>query len=176
MQSLAFEDAPEFRLLRRLLSRIAPLHLIDPTVPDFTPEGCRSVHDVIRFVHEKAVEELMDLPRFVKRFKGVHIFTLVSEIPLGLKILDLGGGIDPEATGNQAHPEQIRSAPMRALWEGLSGPGVWSTEPVPVDFKGLMSSLTRTWAERPGPPRFRGSIWRWSTKPILTSPAAGLSL
>jgi pyruvate,water dikinase len=150
VQSIAFEDAPEFRLLRRLLSRIAPLHLIDPTAPDFTPQGCRSIHDVIRFIHEKAVEELMDLPGLVKRFKGVHIFTLVSDVPLGLKILDLGGGIDPEATGNRLYPEQIQSAPMKALWEGLSGPGVWSTDPVPVDFKGMMSSLSKTWVETPG--------------------------
>jgi pyruvate,water dikinase len=150
VQSLAFEDAPEFRLLRRLLSRIAPLHLIDPTAPDFTPQGCHSVHDVIRFIHEKAVEELMDLPGLVKRFKGVHIFTLVSDVPLGLKILDLGGGIDPDATGSRLYPEQIRSAPMKALWEGLSGPGVWSTDPISVDFQGMMSSLTKTWAETPG--------------------------
>ncbi len=27
VQSMAFEDAPEFRLLRRILARIAPLHL-----------------------------------------------------------------------------------------------------------------------------------------------------
>jgi pyruvate,water dikinase len=150
VQSLAFEDAPEFRLLRRLLSRIAPLHLIDPTAPDFNPQGCRSVHDVIRFIHEKAVEELMDLPRLVKRFKGVHIFTLVSDVPLGLKILDLGGGIDPDVAGSRLHPEQIRSAPMKALWQGLSGPGVWSTEPIAVDFKGMMSSLSKTWVETPG--------------------------
>ena len=107
-----------------MLTRIAPLHLIDPQAPDFTPEGCTSVHDVIRFIHEKAVEELMDLPRFVKRFKGVQIFTLVSDVPLGLKILDLGGGIDPEAKGNQLLPEQIRSLPMQALWEGIASPGV----------------------------------------------------
>jgi pyruvate,water dikinase len=150
VQSMAFEDAPEFRLLRRILARIAPLHLIDPQDPNFTPEGCRSVHDVIRFIHEKAVEELMDLPRFVKRFKGVRIFTLVSDIPLGLKVLDLGGGIAPEAVGTRLLPEHIRSLPMRALWAGLSGPGVWSTEPVPVDFQGMMSSLTKTWAETPG--------------------------
>jgi pyruvate, water dikinase len=150
VQALAFEDAPEFRLLRRLLSRIAPLHLIDPQAQDFTPEGCRSVHDVIRFIHEKAVEELMDLPRFVKRFKGVKIFTLVSDIPLGLKVLDLGGGLDPEVQGVNLYPEQILSLPLRALWAGVSGPGVWSTEPVPVDFKGMMSSLTKTWAETPG--------------------------
>jgi pyruvate,water dikinase len=149
-QSMAFEDAPEFRLLRRILARIAPLHLIDPQDPNFTPEGCQSVHDVIRFIHEKAVEELMDLPRFVKRFKGVRIFTLVSDIPLGLKVLDLGGGIAPEAQGTRLLPQDIRSGPMKALWAGLSGPGVWSTEPVPVDFQGMMSSLTKTWAETPG--------------------------
>ncbi|MDO9531121.1 MAG: PEP/pyruvate-binding domain-containing protein [Deltaproteobacteria bacterium] len=146
VQSMAFEDAPEFRLLRRILARIAPLHLLDPQDQNFTPEGCQSVHDVIRFIHEKAVEELMDLPRFVKRFKGVRIFTLVSDIPLGLKVLDLGGGIAPEAQGTRLLPEHIRSAPMRALWEGLSEPGVWSTEPVPVDFQGMMSSLTKTGA------------------------------
>jgi pyruvate,water dikinase len=150
VQSLAFEDAPEFRLLRRILARIAPLHLIDPQDPNFTPAGCQSVHDVIRFIHEKAVEELMDLPRFVKRFKGVRIFTLVSDIPLGLKILDLGGGIAPEAQETRLLPQDIRSGPMKALWAGLSGPGVWSTEPVPVDFQGMMSSLTKTWAETPG--------------------------
>ena len=159
---MAFEDAPEFRLLRRILARIAPLApALIPTAPDFTPEGCQSVHDVIRFIHEKAVEELMDLPRFVKRFKGVRIFTLVSDIPLGLKILDLGGGIAPEAQGTRLLPEHIRSAPMKALWEGLSGPGVWSTEPVPVDFQGMMSSLTKTWAETAGGHhRVRVSTWR----------------
>jgi pyruvate, water dikinase len=150
VQSMAFEDAPEFRLLRRILTRIAPLHLIDPQAQNFTPEGCQSVHDVIRFIHEKAVEELMDLPRFVKRFKGVRIFTLVSDIPLGLKVLDLGGGIDPDLVGTRLLPENIRSLPLRALWEGLSRPGVWDTEPVPVDFQGMMSSLTKTWAETPG--------------------------
>ena len=150
LQTMAFEDAPEFRLLRRLLVRIAPLYLVDPATPDFSPEGCKTAHDVIRFIHEKAVQELMDLPRFVKRFKGVQIWTLVSDMPLGLKVLDLGGGIDPAAEGSKLHPEQIRSRPMQALWSGLSEPGVWSTEPVPVDFKGMMSSLTKTWAETPG--------------------------
>lgn len=150
LQTMAFEDAPEFRLLRRLLARIAPLYLVDPASADFAPEGCKTAHDVIRFIHEKAVQELMDLPRFVKRFKGVQIWTLISAIPLGLKVLDLGGGIDPAAAGNQLYPEQFRSLPMRALWDGLSEPGVWSTQPVPVDFKGMMSSLTKTWAETPG--------------------------
>ncbi len=55
---------------RRLLKRIAPLNLIDPQANDFTPEGCTSVHDVIRFIHEKAVNELMDLPQVHEALPG----------------------------------------------------------------------------------------------------------
>jgi pyruvate,water dikinase len=156
VQTPAFEETQEFRQLRRLLKRIAPLHLIDPEAPGFTPQGCESVHDVIRFIHEKAVNELMDLPRFLKRFKGVQIFTLASDVPIGLKILDLGGGIDPQAQGTRVLPEHIRSLPLKALWEGVSAPGVWSTEPISVDFKGMMSSLTKTWAETPGTTAYAG--------------------
>jgi pyruvate, water dikinase len=145
VQSTVFEETPEFRRLRRILRRVAPLHLIDPQSHDFTPEGCESVHDMIRFIHEKAVQELIDLPSFLKRFKGTKVWTLVSEIPMGLKILDLGGGLDPLAEGNTIRAEQIRSLPLKALWSGVSQPGTWSTEPVAVDFKGLMSSLTRNW-------------------------------
>ncbi len=144
VQATVFEDTPEFRLLRRLLRRIAPLTLIDPQAPDFTPQACKSVHDVLRYVHEKAVQELLDLPRFLKRFRGAKIWTLLSEVPIGLKILDLGGGIDPAVRGQQVKVEHLRSLPLRALWEGVEAPGVWSTEPVQVDFKGLLSSLTKT--------------------------------
>ncbi|MGO9566915.1 MAG: PEP/pyruvate-binding domain-containing protein [Desulfomonilaceae bacterium] len=145
VQSTVFEEAPEFRRLRRILKRVAPLHLIDPQSHDFTPEGCESVHDMIRFIHEKAVQELIDLPTFLKRFKGAKVWTLASDLPMGLKILDLGGGLDPFAEGNTVRADQIRSLPLKALWTGVSRPGTWSTEPVAVDLKGLMSSLTRNW-------------------------------
>jgi pyruvate,water dikinase len=150
MQTPAFEEAPEFRQLRRVLKRIAPLNLIDPQAPEFTPQGCQSVHDIIRFIHEKAVEELMDLPRFMKRFKGIKVWSLTSDVPIGLKILDLGGGIDPDAQGNKVREDQITSLPLKALWEGVSAPGVWNTEPIPVDFRGMMSSLTKTMTDTPG--------------------------
>jgi pyruvate, water dikinase len=145
LQSTVFEESPEFRLLRRLLKRIAPLHLIDPQSSEFVPRGCTSVHDMVRFVHEKAVQELMDLPKFLQRFKETKVWTLVSDVPIGLRILDLGDGIAPEATGDRVRIDQIGSLPLRALWAGISLQDVWSTEPVDVDFRGLMSSLTRSW-------------------------------
>jgi pyruvate, water dikinase len=145
VQSTVFEESAEFRLLRRLLKRIAPLHLIDPESSDFTPNGCTSVHDIIRFIHEKAVKELIDIPSALQRYKGIKVWTLISDVPIGLKILDLGNGIDPDLDGNKVPIEHIRSLPLRAVWAGISDPGTWSTEPVHVDFKGLMSSLTRNW-------------------------------
>jgi len=156
IQSTTFEDAPEFRLLRRLLKRIAPLNLTDPQDSNFTPAGCLSVHDVIRFVHEKAVQELMDLPRFLKRFKEARVCTLVSKVPIGLKIWDLGGGVDPAARCAQVTVDQIRSLPLQAIWAGVTLPGVWSTEPVAVDFKGMMASLTRTLSGGLGTPSYMG--------------------
>jgi pyruvate,water dikinase len=150
VQSMVFEESPEFRLLRRMLKRVAPLHLIDPQSSDFTPEGCTSVHDLIRFIHEKAVMELIDLPAFLKRFKGAKVWTLDSNIPIDLKILDIGGGIDPDATGVKAVIDQIQSRPLKALWAGISHPDTWDTEPVDIDFKGLMSSLGKNWDAGPG--------------------------
>lgn len=142
-QTTVFEESPEFRLLRRLIKRVAPLHLIDPYAPDFTPQGCTTAHDLIRFIHEKAVQELMNLPALLKGFKTAKVWTLVSDVPLGLKILDLGEAIDPEAEGSKIRMEQVRSLPLKALWAGVSHPDTWSTDPVAVDLKGLMSSLTR---------------------------------
>ncbi len=61
LKSSSFEDAPEFRALRRMLRWIAPLNLSDPQSPEFAPAFCSSYHDVIRFAHEKAVSSLMEI-------------------------------------------------------------------------------------------------------------------
>ncbi len=154
MQPTGFADALEFRLLRRILNRVAPLHLTDPQALTFAPRGCRSAHDMIRFIHERAVQELMELPTSLNRFRGVKVWTLVSDVPMPLKVLDLGGGLDPLAEGNTIQTDQIRSLPLKALLEGLSRPGTWETEPVSVDFKGMMASLTTTWDPTRGPSLF----------------------
>lgn len=154
MQPTVFEDTPEFRLLRRILNQVTPLRLNDPQSINFSPKGCRSVHDMIRFIHEKAVQELMELPASPSRFRGAKMWTLVSAVPMPLKILDLGGGLDPLAEGSTVKTEQIRSLPLKALLVGLSRPGTWDTEPVVVDFKSMIGSLTRTWDPNRGPNLF----------------------
>jgi pyruvate,water dikinase len=131
--------------LRRLLKKISPLSLTDPKAANFTAKGCRTLHDIMRFVHEKAFQALAQAGKDPRSFLRRGGRRLRSHIPLDLLIIDIGGGLSGEV-GNDPYvdPEQITSAPMKALWEGLSLPNVWNMEPVAVDFRGLMSSLTRT--------------------------------
>ena len=55
------EELFEFRKKRYLLRYIAPLNLIDPLRDEFTPQACRTMHDILRFIHEKSVAELIEI-------------------------------------------------------------------------------------------------------------------
>ncbi len=145
LESASFESTYEFQLLRRLLKRIAPLTLIDPEATNFCAQGCRTFHDVLRFIHEKSTQTLAQIaedPGFLRTRGGRR---LKADLPLNLILIDIGGGLDDRATkAGWVLPEQITSLPMKALWQGMASPEVWSTNPISADFKGLMSSLTRT--------------------------------
>jgi len=142
-----FENTYEFRLLRRLLQRIAPLTLTDPEAPNFVVNNCRTIHDIMRFIHEKAIGVLTQYgknPRSLIRQGGKR---LKSDLPIDLMMIDIGGGFTKDVgKGEYIDPHQIASFPMKVLWEGLSSPETWSTDPVDVDFKDIMSSLSRTQA------------------------------
>jgi pyruvate,water dikinase len=149
------DDTPEYRLLRRVLRRIAPLNLIDHQAENFRADRCRTIHDVIRFAHEKAVEELIDL-QASGHMSGVESAKrLVSDLPIGLSIIDVGGGLDTVLGGglpqSTVTPDAIRSVPMLAIWAGLTTPGVWNTQPVRIDLSTFLSSaMSRTASESAG--------------------------
>ncbi|MBW2007105.1 MAG: hypothetical protein JRJ16_03520 [Deltaproteobacteria bacterium] len=145
LEKPTFDISEEFQMLRRLLKKISPLFLTDPEAPEFTPKGCRTLHDIMRFIHQRAFDELVRIGSDARSFLKRGGKRLKSRLPLDLILIDIGGGISKDAgSGVYVDPDQITSFPMTALWQGLNSPDVWSTDPVPVDFKGLMSSLTRT--------------------------------
>ncbi|NOY67940.1 MAG: pyruvate, water dikinase [Deltaproteobacteria bacterium] len=154
----SFEDSPEYRTLHRILKKIAPLSLTDPRGNNFTPAGCRTYHDITRFIHEKAVAALIHFePGKSGEKKGGMVTRLESDIPIDLRIIDIKDGIVKAAGARKKiTEEEIRSMPMRAFLAGLGSMGWWDTEPLPVDFKGFMSSLTRTFSPELASPRFVG--------------------
>lgn len=128
-----FATDPEFTTLRRLLQFIMPLSLTDPDAPNFAPAYCRSYHDIIHFVHERAVEELLHAQsRGGSGVAAAH--RLQSKIPLDIHLIDAGGGLCEDAGGGlredagsglredaaqNVSMEQVLSEPLRSFLAGL---------------------------------------------------------
>lgn len=110
--------------LEKALPSIAALNLRDPSTDDFSIQGCKSLHDIVRFAHESGVREMFSLVgrRGLNRFGAKR---LESELPMVMHVLDVGRGLHP-GTGKSkvVGVDQIQSQPMLSLWAGLSSPGV----------------------------------------------------
>jgi pyruvate, water dikinase len=118
-----------------LLNLISSLHLTDPTSADFSPRGCRSLHDIVRFVHEKGTQEMFSLMgdsgRGVRQAKPLE-----TEIPIVMHVLDLGGGLRSSAQNSKTVVlRDVLSQPMLAVWQGLADKDVsWSEGLLHVDW------------------------------------------
>ncbi len=107
---------------------ITTLDLTDPAAGNFSPEGCRSMHDIIRFCHEKALQTLFSVG---KPGSARGSLKLQADIPLDVYLFDVGGGMDvSQKKGKTMALENIHSTPFHALWKGMSHPDVqWKQKP-----------------------------------------------
>jgi pyruvate,water dikinase len=129
------------RAVRAVADLIIPLHLVDRRSPKFSPEYCRTYHDITRFAHEKAIQVMFGLMDDVAqgRVPALRLLKLKTSLPLNLHLVDLGDGLASHET--PVPPEDIISLPMRALWRGISHPGITWAGPVPVDVGGFLHVL-----------------------------------
>jgi len=135
----------EFRRQKYLMRYIAPLHLVNPLEEDFVPEKCRSVHDMIRFMHEMAVQALVNGALEQARGLSGHkssIRELELPLPIRMLIIDIGGAL-AEGSGQKANLEQIRSKPLNAVLQGMLMTGVWRDEAMPLKGADLLAGMTR---------------------------------
>jgi pyruvate,water dikinase len=134
---------PEYRLLRRLLRFILPLNLVDPKAPDFTPQGCRTLHDILHYCHEQAVDELAHLQDRQAGLTGVRARRLETGVPLELSVLDIGDGLARQ-TGPRLDATDVRSEPLAAFLEGLCRTEAWDNAPAALGLGEMLSGLPRT--------------------------------
>ncbi|WP_415518400.1 MAG: PEP/pyruvate-binding domain-containing protein [Desulfovibrio aminophilus] len=149
------KDTPVYEILRRLGELVTPLYLTDPRSPDFRPEKCRTVHDLMRLIHELSYGEMFAISDLAADH-GTFAVKLTAPLPLDLYLIDLGGGL-AEAPGwtRRVRPEQVTSAPFKALLAGMLLPELRHAEPRPVDMKGFFSVMSQQMLTNPeGAERF----------------------
>ncbi len=143
-----FEETYEYRLLRRLLKKISPLGIFDPASKDFTAKACKTLHDLIRFVHEHSVKVLINKNYFNDSYIKEYARKLELDIPLDLTVINFAiCSLDDKA---ELTLDTIHSPTLKAFAEGMSISGLWAREPVAVDLNSFMSSMTRTFATSAG--------------------------
>jgi len=114
-------DSPVYKLIRQVLKKIVPLHLVDPNADNFTPAGCRTLHDVVRFSHEKAMREMFRIGEGIEYQKDRYFaMRLKTALPLRIYILDIGGGVKVDCGEEYITHNEISSIPFKALLCGMS--------------------------------------------------------
>ena len=137
-----WRDDPLFAKLKKVLTHISPLHLLDPSSPEFQAKSCSTLHDITRFCHEKAMDAMFNLD-VEESVQAKGVCRLQSDLPLNLFILDLGGGLS-DRNNKVIAEEDIISRPFQAVLRGFRNPAVRWAGQVSVDFKGFMSVFANT--------------------------------
>jgi pyruvate,water dikinase len=134
-----FDDMPIFRLFNDVLRWVSPLNLLRPGEPNFEAANCKTYHDITRFIHQKAMEEMF---YFAKDIERTDEFTtrLESDIPLRINIICM----DPARARQKTIKEsELSSRPMTAFWSGVKTQG-WPPPVVSNDVRGFMGVLVTT--------------------------------
>ena len=120
-------ETPFMQVLSGALEWISPLTLGEPDSEDFSVQSCRSLHDIVRYVHEAGVKEMFSLVG-TRGLDSYGAKRLISGLPLVMHVLDVHKGVSPEGkSGKEVHLKNIESQPMQRLFDGLGSPGVeWS--------------------------------------------------
>jgi pyruvate,water dikinase len=117
--------SPLMARTKEVLDYISRLNLVDPRAESFAPEYCETLHDILRFAHEKSVYEMFSRGGLGRR-GGKGAKKLISQVPITVHLLDVGEGLQPEVGAKrEVTLEEVVSAPFRALWKGLGHPDLY---------------------------------------------------
>ncbi|MBN2225944.1 MAG: hypothetical protein JW763_01125 [candidate division Zixibacteria bacterium] len=140
-----FDDTGIFAILESMLTYIAPLNLLDPTSPEFVTDNCHTLHDITRFAHQKAMDEMFAVAAGVKRQQDVGVL-LKSTIPLQVKIIYIDREYDEYASQKYVPEDDMKSLPMAAFWKGIHTEG-WPSHTPTASVKGFMGVIGTTVAK-----------------------------
>ncbi|MFH2218984.1 MAG: PEP/pyruvate-binding domain-containing protein [Pseudomonadota bacterium] len=141
-RGIFMKDTPVYRTLRKMADMVVPLNLVDPKSPAFAPQNCKTIHDIMRLIHELSYAELFQISDLVTGHGKISV-KLSAPLPIDLYIIDLDGGlIEAPASQAKVTVDRITSAPFNALLKGMLRDDLRSLEPRPVELKGFLSVMS----------------------------------
>ena len=135
-----FAKSPMHRIWQNISKQVIPLNLTDPGSSEFTPDNCKTLHDITRFAHEYAMREMFLIYESAK-YENEHAYPLKFSVPLDIYVIDLGGGLKYVKGKKAITPEDIISEPFISLIKGMTSPGIKWAGPLPIDLKGFANLL-----------------------------------
>jgi pyruvate,water dikinase len=134
---------PAYQALRRRADLIVPLNLTDPKAPEFAEYSCRTIHDIMRFIHEGAYSAVFELGDLVTDRASISA-KLRAPLPIDLYVIDLGGGLSVDATRVASIlASEVLSVPFNALLQGMLRKDICLQTPRPVNLGGFVSVMSR---------------------------------
>jgi len=114
-----------FDILGRVLDLVSPLRLLNPHDEDFKVENCVTVHDITRYAHQKATEEMFLRATDIsdKERAGLRLKT---SLPVTVHLIYLDRKRRFSGRRGWVKEEEVHSAPMTAFWNGVKQEG-WPT-------------------------------------------------
>jgi pyruvate,water dikinase len=123
--------------METVLRKITPLKLINPDDESFKAGSCKTFHDITRFAHQKAMQEMFRISD--EPPEGAETIRLSAGMPLGVLVIDLGGGL---ADVEKLNIGAVQSMPFKAFLNGMLA--VPWPEPRHVDVKGFFGMMAHT--------------------------------
>ncbi len=133
-------EQPADPLRNELRQRVVPLHLTDAFGPTFNLRQCRSVHDLVRLMHELTLLAMFEAGDDLMEQAGALLKRVDLDVPFHFLVIDLGGGLAAGRKNRVLRDSDIRCVPLAALCRGLSTPGLsWHAPPPAAALGGLFS-------------------------------------
>ncbi len=134
------EGTPVHQRLVELLSLLSPLTLPAPEDPGFRAVNCKTVRDMARLAHQRAVDVMVEFGRSQQDFSERQAKQLwAGNAAMQWWIINLGDAFSAAPEGKFIRLENIASPPFHAVWEGVSA-FPWAGPP-PVDARGFLSIM-----------------------------------
>lgn len=133
------------RLLKEMAPYIFPLNLTDPRTSGFTPGACRTWHDILRFCHETALNEMFQLKEKSRLQSAKNVYRIDTALPFILYVLDVTGNTVRGNGKGLLAAEGVKSLPFEKLWQGMTDPAInWRGPEQDIRARDLLTAMLRT--------------------------------